>query len=68
MRKALKLGAAMRTLDVSTQGEVALVPRCEWFLLCASPAAGLADAGPLGLKPVCQHCADKLALDLRPLP
>jgi len=30
---------------------------CMWFALCTNPANGVADAGPLGHRPICQRCA-----------
>jgi hypothetical protein len=41
---------------------------CEWFATCDHAAVGTTPHPVLGDLPVCQRCADKLGLDVTPLP
>jgi hypothetical protein len=37
-------------------------PRCSWFLRCDNPATATEPHSVLGAVPICQRCADKLAV------
>lgn len=56
------LDPAARVYPPGHHGDDAYQAVCRWFAICANPANGVADAGPLGHLPICRRCADRVGL------